>query len=71
MRIYLDFQALVEDYGGLQNPKVEQRLIKFLGSFGQVQPLYDVVDTGPGNDEALVKIKGRPQTFSDFYEPRP
>lgn len=64
VRIYIDFQGLVEDFGKLQNPISETRLQKFVGGFTQVQPLYDIIDTGPGREEALVKINGKPFSIS-------
>jgi len=63
VRIYIDFQGLVEEFGKLQNPISETRLRKFAGGFTQVQPLYDIIDTGPGREEALVKIKGKSQSI--------
>ena len=74
MRVYLDFQALVEDSGAQSNPTSVLRLRKFLGGFSQVEPLYDIVDTGPGEKEALIKIKGKSQLFaklSQTWQPNP
>ena len=68
MRIYLDFQALVEDSGLQSNPISELCLRKFLGGFSQVEPLYDIVDTGMGEKEALIKIKGKSQLFTMLPE---
>ena len=59
VRIYIDFQGLVEDFGKLRKPISESCLRKFVGGFTQVQPLCDIIDTGPGREEALVKIKGK------------
>lgn len=63
VRIYIDFQALVDDFAKLQSPISGTRLRKFVGGFTQVQPLCDIIDTGPGREEALVKIKGRFQSI--------
>ena len=68
MRVYVDFQALVEDSGAQSNPISELCLRKFLGGFSQVQPLYDIVDTGPGEKEALIKIKGKSQLFAKLSQ---
>lgn len=55
-KLYVDFESLLDN--GKPRTCTETGLRKFFGGFTQVQSAFEAVDTGPGLDEATLKISG-------------
>ena len=55
-KLYVDFESLLDN--GKPRTCTETGLRKFFGGFTQIDSAFEAVDTGPGLNEATLKISG-------------